>query len=454
MQTRQSVNRERADSSLDRSGPGYELSRFLSRGRRLPAVAMSSLSILLCLAALGPAHADPVVTDGDTAFHRVYFLGSGDDAAEDSGLSEDLNSMKAALERGGNHLSLNSMTFTKPSRFILQWAIDSVQANAQPGDAVTIYFGGRGNVDSFRLRSGEHVSASELATMLAGFQSGVSRVILFDSCYGGSFANDIGESAEVAVIGTSTTCPLNPPVSDDFVQTFPEDIAVLAGFGGADADSDQVVTASELRTSLIAEGWRLGEALPGEPLRDGKNKCEGACVSPLVTVTPAECGVPVTVSGEGFSTLSHVRIVALDDAVEIDSTTAPTDSEGRFSGAIVSGAGTLVGATDANGRRDWHVCTGAVPVPDDTAPSCELVAGAGVIDATFLDAEGGLAELVLRSSRNLSVSLPDFVVGTNDPVSFTAVIIDPTRSAYISLKATDIAGNRRYCSKYVRRQSF
>lgn len=454
MKTKQPTHRWRELPRLGYSMSGNGSRRAVSVGGRLTAVVMSSLWILLCLAAFSPAHADPAVTDGNKPFHRLYILGSGNDAAEDSALSEDLNSMKAALERSVNHLSLNSMTFTKPSRFLLQWAIDSVQANAQPGDAVTIYFGGRGNVDNFRLRSGEHVTASELASMLSGFQSGVSLVVLFDSCYGGSFADDIGESVDQAVIGTSTTCPLNPPVSDDFVQTFPEDIAAFAGFGGADANSDDVVTASELRTSLIAEGWRLGEALPGETLTDGKNKCEGACVAPLITVTPAECGVPVAVSGEGFSPLSTIGIVALDDAVEIDSTTATTDSAGTFSGAIVSGGGTLIGATDANGRRDWHVCEAAAPEPDNTAPTCELVAGVGAIDATVQDTGSGLAELVLRSARNLSVSVPAFDIGTNDPVSFTATIIDPTRSAYISLKARDVAGNLKYCSKYVWRRSF
>ncbi|MDJ0942591.1 MAG: hypothetical protein QNJ30_03965 [Kiloniellales bacterium] len=412
------------------------------------ALAISSV------AAFG-ARAEPVVADGNTPFHRIYIVGSGDSAEEDSALTEDLNALRADLEQSQNHKSLNSTSLVRPPLFLVEGAINGAKASALPGDAVTIYLSGRGNVDSFRLTNGVEISATDLADLLDGFEPGVLRTIILDSCFGGSFADDLGGSAEVAVIGTSTTCPFNAPF-DDFVQTFSEDIAELAGEGAADSEPDGVVTATELRNGLIGRGWKLGEAGSLDVIENGQSKCDGDCDLPAITVDPPECGDFIGVAGAGFSPFSNVDIDVLDSSLAPQGAgnNATTDAAGAFAAVPVTvpTAPTLVVATDAASLLDWHFCeAGGGMAPDDTAPSCELVAGAGVIDATVQDLESGLAEIRVTRASNVSVSVPSFTVGTTDPVMFQASIVNSRRTARLWLTITDVAGNRTICSKTVRR---
>ncbi len=397
----------------------------------------------------------PVVTDGDRPFHRIYVVGKGDSREQDDAFAEDLNALITDLNQSKNHKSLNSISLIRPSLAWLEGAINGAKVSAQPGDAVTIYFSGNGNVETFRLGDGVNISATELAELLDGFKAGVKRTIILDSCFGGSFEDDIGESEDVAVIGTSTTCPYNAPF-DDFLQTFSEDIAKLAGQGAGDSNSDGIVTAEELRSGLLELDWKLGEA--DDAIREGKSKCDGDCDLPAITVSPAECGPTVDVTGSGFGTSQRVEIEVLDSdldqqgaIVEVDS-----DPDGNFAANDVDVLETpaLIVATDKQPEpaTDWHFCEPGAGVVDDTAPSCELVAGLSVIDATVQDLESGLAEIRVRRASNVYVDVPDFTVGTTDPVEFQATILNPTRTARLRLDIRDVAGNRTICSKTVRRR--
>jgi len=144
------------------------------RTNRKAAAAFASAAFLAVSGATAfGARAAPVVTDGGTPFHRVYVVGSGDSAQEDTALSDDLNALRSALEQPQNHLSINSTSLIRPPLFFLEAVIDGIKLTAQPGDAVTIYLSGRGNVDTFRLSPGVNISAAELATLLGGFPAGV-----------------------------------------------------------------------------------------------------------------------------------------------------------------------------------------------------------------------------------------------------------------------------------------
>ena len=424
-----------------------------NRGVATCAFALST-ALALSAAAISGAQAEPVVVDGGTSFHRVYIVGSGDDAAEDAALANDLNALRADLEQGQNHLSLNSSALIQPPRFFLDAVLDGIKTVAQPGDAVTLYLSGRGNVDSFRLSALETLSATDVAGLLDGFAPGVTRTVILDSCFGGSFADDIGSSTDLAVIGTSTTCPFDAPF-EDFVQTFSDDLAELAGQQAADADADGIVTAAELESGLLGRAWKLGEAAVGDVVQSGKSKCDGSCGLPAITVTPPACGEIIDVAGAGFSALDNVGIEVLDSNLVAQGAgnTAATDAAGGFAAVPVEvpTAPTLVVASDGQDLQDWHYCeTGGGVPPDDTDPTCDLVAGVGVIDASVQDLESGLAEIDVRRASNLDLVVPAFDVGTTDPVDFQATIVNPDRVARLRLRVTDVAGNSILCSKTVR----
>ncbi|MDJ0934424.1 MAG: hypothetical protein QNI93_03435 [Kiloniellales bacterium] len=406
------------------------------------------------VAAFG-ARAEPVVTDGEAPFHRVYVVGSGDSAQENETLSEDLNALRSALEQPQNHLSINSTSLIQPPLFFLEAVIDGIKMTAQPGDAVTLYLSGRGNVDTFRLTSSVNITAAELANLLDGFPAGVTRTIILDSCFGGSFANNFVADPDLAVIGTSTTCPFNAPFVD-FVDTFSEDIAELAGQGVADNDPDDgIVTAQELQTGLVARGWKLGEAGMGDVIENGQSKCDGDCDLPAITVNPPECADMIDVAGVGFTPLNTVDIHVLDSALDPkgDGGSASTDADGAFPAESVEvpTAPTLIVGTDGKSLLDWHFCeAGGGVVPDDTVPSCELLPGFGFIDATVQDLESGLAEIEVLRDWNVDVVVPPFAVGTTAPVNFQADIVDTRRTARFRLRVTDVAGNAISCSLTLR----
>ncbi len=425
-----------------------------SRRRLGKALAVVLALALSSVAAFG-ARAEPVVTDGDAPFHRVYVVGSGDSAEENETLSNDLNALRSALEQPQNHLSISSISLIQPSLSSLEAVIDGIKSTVQPGDAVTIYLSGRGNVDTFRLRPGVNISAAELATLLGGFPDGVGRTVILDSCFGGSFANNFVADSDLAVIGTSTTCPFNSPF-ENFVQTFSEDIAELAGQGDADTSpADGVVTAEELRSGLIGRFWKLGEAGPLDVIENGQSKCDGDCDLPAITVDPPECGDFIDVAGAGFTPSNNVEIEVLDSDLvpQGAGNNAATDTSGSFAAVPVAvpTAPTLIVGTDGKSLLDWHFCeAGGGVVPDDTVPSCELLPGFGFIDATVQDLESGLAEIEVLRDRNVNVVVPPFAVGTTAPVNFQADIVDTRRTARFRLRVTDVAGNAISCSLTLR----
>ena len=88
---------------------------------------------------------------------------------------------------------------------------------------------------------------------------------------------------------------------------------------------------------------------------------------------------------------------------------------------------------------------------DSQAPSCTITSEGGIIEAVIQDEESGIAEIEIRSDMNVTVDIPDFPYGTNEPVIVTAEIDDTSRSVSLALKSIDVAGNRSYCKHYERR---
>jgi hypothetical protein len=423
------------------------------------SVTGAAFAIAFGLAAASEARAELAVTDPDTAFNRLYVVGSGDSPAENSANSADLNLLKSKLEQQGNHKSLNSLSVTNPSLFLLGLFVDSLKNNAKPNDAVTIYFSGRGNEDTFRLRNGVDISAADLATMLTGFAPNVTVVIIMDFCFGGSFVDDLETSADVKVIGTSTTCPFDAPF-DDFLQTFAEDVAEQAGDGLADT-GDGVVTASELQAALLGLGWKLGPAGFADVIQNGHSKCDdvgGVCVLPTITVTPEQCAATVDVDGDGFDPSINVNLDVLDsDLISLNSAVAGTDGSGMFTelNFAIPAPSTLL-AVQGPSNLDWHFCEngggGPPPPVDDTAPSCDLELVGDTIVGTFQDPESGIADIDVKRARNVTVTVDAFTVGTNAPVMAWADINNTRRRAQVRYEITDVAGNYTICSKSVRRR--
>ncbi len=68
---------------------------------------------------------------------------------------------------------------------------------------------------------------------------------------------------------------------------------------------------------------------------------------------------------------------------------------------------------------------------------------------TIQDADTGLASIVVTQSDNADTPVPPFAAGTNDPVTVTATKIDQSRSAHVTILATDLAGNTVTCDPVI-----
>jgi hypothetical protein len=90
-------------------------------------------------------------------------------------------------------------------------------------------------------------------------------------------------------------------------------------------------------------------------------------------------------------------------------------------------------------------CTG-----DCTPPSCSTQIITGPPDqavTTIQDTGSGLAEILVTQSANADTVVPPFTVGTTEPVVVTAINIDQSQAAVVSLLVTDVAGNETVCSE-------
>jgi hypothetical protein len=61
------------------------------------------------------------------------------------------------------------------------------------------------------------------------------------------------------------------------------------------------------------------------------------------------------------------------------------------------------------------------------------------------DADTGLAAINVTYTRNVTVSILGFTVGTKDPVTVIGTAMDPTQSLGLTFEAFDLAGNRTEC---------
>jgi hypothetical protein len=107
----------------------------------------------------------------------------------------------------------------------------------------------------------------------------------------------------------------------------------------------------------------------------------------------------------------------------------------------------------------WEMVALRVPLPEGpieelppAPPECPAQVSFGPptqLIVTFQDTGSGLASLVVTQSENADTPVPPFVVGTTDPVTVTATKIDQSRSAHVTIVATDLAGNSLNCDPII-----
>jgi len=112
------------------------------------------------------------------------------------------------------------------------------------------------------------------------------------------------------------------------------------------------------------------------------------------------------------------------------------------------GSGTVT-ATDGAG----NTCSSPIQLgaggADTTPPTCALVGynpGPPLsLTGEFQDTESGLAAINVVTANNVTVNIPAFTPGTNNPVQVIATKIDNNQSGYVLIEAIDMAGNSIMC---------
>jgi hypothetical protein len=100
----------------------------------------------------------------------------------------------------------------------------------------------------------------------------------------------------------------------------------------------------------------------------------------------------------------------------------------------------------------WEMAALRVAQADTAPPLCsaQVVGGPPTqLVVTFQDPDSGLASIVATQSDNADTPVPPFTSGTTDPVTVTATKIDQSRSAHVTLQATDVAGNVTTCDPVI-----
>jgi|GEM_PF-4775599 len=330
--------------------------------RKIIGLLIFAMLIITATSIAATFGTEPRLADPSTKFHRVYILGNGNNAEQDEDFYDDYEELKGDLEDEDNQAAgSTSRTFVKPTKNQVKNYLEDLKATAQPGDEVTIYFGAHGNRDHVRLNTSERLLASELANWLQGFQYCVTIVIIMDSCYGGSFIDDIGEDDHKAVIGVKGTAPMD---GGAFVETLTEEIADQAGEQEADANEDGIVTAEELKNCLRNKGWDLGMPNSSTIVNNGRSKCDG-CILPTIIVDPPEVepGDPVTITGGNFTPYSQVifTLYALDMS-SIDLYSTMTDEMGSFFVSLeIPYVPSWLVVEDSDDYWSWHMFHGTPP---------------------------------------------------------------------------------------------
>lgn len=347
----------------------------------------------------------PKVADKDTKFHRVYVTGPGTSHAgglwnDEGTLKDDRDELKNDLERAGNQKEPGSTSrnMEKPTKEELRAYLDQLKTIAEPGEEVTLYFGGHGNGgrDGGFVSAGEAnetrnewiwlndqngdgdvdldetVTDDELADWLTGFRISVTIVVIMDSCFGGGFAggqNDIQETDHVAVIGPSNVAPIDPPgIFGGLISTLTEDAADGGGEKAADSNGDGIVTADELKQWLRGRGWNLGAPNDANQTRikNGKPKIVNYGDAPLVlpSITPSTYrpspGSDITIDGRNFANSSTVTIdLVRADLSKLNMGDAQTTQNGSFTKIITiplnAGSQFVLIAEDLEENLDWDI---------------------------------------------------------------------------------------------------
>jgi len=296
----------------------------------------------------------------ETKFHRVYILGNGDSDFQDNSFKDDMDELKGDLERSSNQADgSTSKTMIKPTKQEVIDYLNELKEIAQPGEEVTFYFGGHGNVDSIRLRSGVTVTADELAQWLSGFQYSVTLVVILDCCFGGSFVDNIGECNHVTVIGPKGKSPIDPwGIFGGLVETFTEEIADQAGEREADKNGDGNVTGDELKECLEGKNWELGESDENTVIRNGQSRCLD-CILPSIYISTYDIVSSdiIDIYGDFFEPNSIVNLSVYDsDLIFTDLDQVICDEYGSFYVSILEpSVPSMIVATDEYTNWDWYI---------------------------------------------------------------------------------------------------
>jgi hypothetical protein len=376
-------------------------------------IAVTLIVLVMSVVLISVQAQPPKVVDGGTKFYRVYVTGPGKSVGEESGFRDDRDELKDDLEQAGNQgAGSNSQSMEKPTKQQLRNALDALKNATQPGEEVTLYIGGHGNGGNGGLNSpgeandakdefvwlndangngkadypDEILTDDELATMLTGFRTSVTTVVIMDSCYGGGFtggANDIQETDHVAVVGPSATAPIDPPgIWGAFTSTLTEDAADGGGERYADANEDGKVTAEELKNWLGGRGWSLGppnDSNPGK-IKNGKSKIIGLDGAPVIlpsitpdTFTPSP-GAHVGLNGKNFAGYSMVGIYLVKpDLTLLDIGYVQSDQNGFFIETVMIPSipigQYLLFVEDGEANVDWQILSvgdvGGIAIPID-----------------------------------------------------------------------------------------
>ena len=100
----------------------------------------------------------------------------------------------------------------------------------------------------------------------------------------------------------------------------------------------------------------------------------------------------------------------------------------------------------------WQLAALRVEQLDTAGATCpaRVVAGPPTqLVVTIQDTDTGLSSIVVTQSDNADTPVPPFTVGTTDPVTVTATKIDQSRSAHVTILATDLAGNTVTCDPVI-----
>jgi len=85
----------------------------------------------------------------------------------------------------------------------LEQAIEQASKDLQPGEQFVFYLHGHARPDSVRIGRKSEMSAQEIKTLLAQIPTDVEQIIILDTCYSGSFLNELANVPNRVVISSA-----------------------------------------------------------------------------------------------------------------------------------------------------------------------------------------------------------------------------------------------------------